>query len=127
MKILDWAVKQQAARGSAKAVLFVLAFRFNEQRGFCCRSIREIARDSGFSKSTVLRALGKLEAACLISIQRRRGLGNERLKNIYRLPAYGTGAGHRPAGRWPAVSHRGANCEARVREGSEVTENRSTR
>lgn len=97
MKILDWAVKQRAARGSAKAVLFVLAFRFNAKYGFCCRSIREIARDSGFSKSTVIRALGKLETACLISIQRRRGLGNDRLTNIYRLPAYNTSAGNGPS------------------------------
>ena len=105
-KIIDWAVKQQAAGGSAKSILFVLAFRLNAKYGLCCRSIREIARDSGFSKSTVLRALGKLEAARLISIQRRRGVGHERLKNIYRLPAYGTSAGngHRPAGCWPGPS-----------------------
>ena len=88
MKAMNWVLEQITVTGSAKAVLFMLAYRYNDQRGDCFPGIQRIANDAGLSRDTIMRALTKLVEADLVTIEKRGGDGSGRLTNIYHLPAF---------------------------------------
>ena len=88
MKAMHWAVDQQGVQGASKAVLLVLAYRFNDQQSGAWPSIGKIAADAGLGKRTVIRALDTLEEKGLIVKQRRPGNGKGRQCNLYGLPGY---------------------------------------
>lgn len=87
MKAVNWALDQSVS-GSAKAVLIVISFRFNESSGDCFPGVKRIAKDAGLSRSTVLRALSELQRSGLLQVESRPGSGSGRLTNIYRLPLH---------------------------------------
>lgn len=72
-------------KGSAKAVLMLLASRHNHQTGQCNPSLATIAADAGLSRQTVVSALTKLAAAGLIAWTKAAGARGHRAPNRYEL------------------------------------------
>ena len=64
-----WA-REQTCKGSAKLVLFCLAFRCNKDWG-CWPGIDALAKDTGLSEKAVRTAIEKLESLGLIATQFR--------------------------------------------------------
>ena len=81
---INWALEQDI-HGPAKPVLLVLANRA-DSNGYCWPAHSLIAKDSGFSPTTVRNALGKLREEGLINWKQQRDKRNNGLtSNRYQL------------------------------------------
>lgn len=85
---VHWAFNQTSVKGSAKAVLIVLAVRFNEDNKYCYPGIERLSKDCGLSRTTVIRGIKKLDTAGLVDVERRPGVGCGNRTNVYRFPLY---------------------------------------
>ena len=89
VQALEWATKQPGLTRLEKTVLKEIANRYNEGRGRAWPSQNRMARDTGYSRSSINRALNDLEAKGLIvrfaSFDSYTGA---RSSNRYFLPQY---------------------------------------
>ena len=89
VQALEWATKQPGLTRLEKTVLKEIANRYNEGRGRAWPSQNRMARDTGYSRSSINRALNDLEAKGLItrlaSFDSNTGA---RSSNRYFLPKY---------------------------------------
>lgn len=89
VQALEWATKQQGLTRLEKTILKEIANRYNEARGRAWPSQNRMARDTGYSRSSINRALNGLEARGLIarfsSFDSNTGA---RSSNRYFLPQY---------------------------------------
>jgi len=74
----------ETLKGPARAVLFVLADRADEN-GNCYPGMAKIAKESGFSRSTVKTALRNLKAEGWISWRQQRNEDGELTSNFYTI------------------------------------------
>ena len=69
---IKWAWKQSTGlKSTEKYLLIYLSDRYNEEQGFAWPSISRMSKDTGISKSSIKRALNRLEALGYIRRQRR--------------------------------------------------------
>jgi hypothetical protein len=107
----------QEIKGPARAVLIVMADRAAED-GTCWPSIATLAKECGFSRSTVKNSLRVLKSAGLLSWNQRTESSGDLTSNLYRLtlgragddpPRSGDGSG---VGQEPTEGRAGAGHKA---------------
>lgn len=89
VKALEWASNVQGISRRAKIVLKEIANRYNDKKGRAWPSQARMARDTGYSRSTINRALNELEEkGLIIRIASFDTNSQARTSNRYFLPQY---------------------------------------
>lgn len=84
IEALNWALSVRTGSPGAKSVLLILANRA-DQKGRCFPGIDGIAEQTELSRRAVISNIQLLEAAELLTITRRGGMGEGRQPNVYQL------------------------------------------
>ena len=84
-KWFQWAKGLEGLKPPQKAVLLLLADYFNEEEGCAWPSQERLARDSGYNRTTIHRAIKALKQLGYISIQKTSRSSGHFSNNEYRL------------------------------------------
>jgi len=125
---LSWS-RKQTVRGSAKAVLLVLADHADNERQECWPSYTTLVRESGLARSTVQRGLDELEALGLVTRTARFHESGGQTSTLYRLSVYPLPAAGKPltsqdSPPLPAIGNKASDLSAKE-SSSEATRSKS--
>lgn len=110
-KAREWAANLSDISRLAKTILKEIADRYNDDSGMCWPSQQRLARDTGYSRSSVNRALNELESKGYIFRQHVVDSDSGgHMSNRYSLPAF---APHAVPGKKVAFVSRSALSQAK--------------
>ena len=76
LEAMTWAIEMNGLTPTENHVLLLLANRHNKDSGLCYPSIPRICTESGLGRSTVIRAIKRLEGRGLLTIEKTFGKSN---------------------------------------------------
>lgn len=84
LRALDWALTRKLDDSTCKFVLVAVA-NYADQKGVCWPSLGRLARDTSFDRSTIVRALRRLEEMGYLRVERRKRADESYSSNLITL------------------------------------------
>lgn len=95
-KTLKWALSLEGLGGKEKLVLIYLADYRNDEKGYAWPSVKTISKKTGYSVSSVKRALKSLcEQGHVVPRQQHHAADGRRFTNRYYFPVFSPAPGKR--------------------------------